>query len=96
MKKTLIFAALLLAGTGCMAQKANVRKARNLALAENADFAGARTAIKEALQDETTKNQTETWYLAGLIGYEQNKRELQKLQLGRGGKDFVLRGEAGL
>ena len=94
MKKTLIFAALLLAGTGCMAQKANVRKARNLALAENADFAGARTAIKEALQDETTKNQTETWYLAGLIGYEQNKRELQKLQLGTGGKDFVLRGEA--
>lgn len=94
MKKSLVFALLALLSTGCMAQKSNVRKAENLALADAPDFAGARTAIRAALEDEETKDQAKTWYIAGLIGYQQNQVEYQKLQLNKGGKDYMLRGSA--
>lgn len=94
MKKTLFLVALTLISATCAAQKSNVRKAENLALAESPDFAGARTAIKAALENEETKDQAKTWYVAGLIGYQQNQNEYYKLQLNKGGKDWVLRGTA--
>lgn len=70
----MMIALLLLAGfTTMQAQKGNVSKAKNKVLVEeNQDFAGARTLIEEALKDETTKDQANTWYVAGLIGYRQN------------------------
>jgi len=94
MKKSLFFAALMLVSIGCGAQKSNVRKAENLAGAETPDYKGAREAIEEALQNDETKGQTKTWYVAGLIGYNQNQAEYFKLQLGQGGKDYMLRGSA--
>ncbi|MBR1922761.1 MAG: tetratricopeptide repeat protein [Paludibacteraceae bacterium] len=94
MKKTLLFAALMLVSIGCMAQKLNVRQAKNLALAEKPDFAAARAAIKEALANDETKDQAETWYIAGLIGYQQNEAEYLKLQMGKGGTDYNVRGAA--
>lgn len=94
MKHSIILAAMMLIGiTACQAQKANVRKARNLALAETPDFAAARTSIDAAFKDPATANQTETWYVAGLIGYQQNKAEVLKQQLGKGGNDYVQRGK---
>lgn len=72
MKKTLFLAALVLISAGCFAQKANVRKAKNLAMSsESPDFAAARAAIGEALENDETKDLTETWFTAGLIGYYQ-------------------------
>ncbi len=93
-KSVILLAALALVSTGCYAQKTQVRKAKNLALAETPDYAAARTAIAPALTDETTKDVVETWFIAGLIGYQQNYNEILKLQLNKGGKDNALRGKA--
>ncbi|MBQ0119276.1 MAG: hypothetical protein KBS42_05890, partial [Bacteroidales bacterium] len=61
MKKVLFLAALVLLSSGSFAQKKTVSKARNLALMEeNPDFAGARQLIKEALENDETKDLAET------------------------------------
>ena len=83
MKKSIFLAALVLVGAGCFAQKANVSKARGLADAETPDFAGARTAITAALQNDETKNQAGTWYVAGLIGYKESEAEKMKMYMGQ-------------
>lgn len=72
MKKIILSLLLVVSFTLTFAQKANVSKAKNKALMEGPDFAGAREAIKLALKDSTTKNLAETWYVAGLIGMKQN------------------------
>ncbi len=83
MKKTLVLAALVLISAGCFAQKANVKKAKNLALQESPDFSGARAAINEALQNDETKDLADTWYTAGLIGYQELSKENEKTYLGQ-------------
>jgi len=93
MKKLLFLAALVLMSAGCFAQKKNVSKARNLADAETPDYAAAREAINEALQNEETKDQANTWYVAGWIDYKQFENEGIKMQLGQGG-DENARGNA--
>ena len=67
MKKTLVLAALVLISAGCFAQKANVKKAKNLALQESPDFSGARAAINEALQNEETKCLPSPWSPHSLV-----------------------------
>lgn len=93
MKKTLIMAALVLISAGCFAQKANVKKAKNLALQETPDFSGARAAINEALQNDETKGLADTWYTAGLIGYQELGAENNKTYLGQT-RDEQKAGEA--
>lgn len=93
MKKTLIMAALVLISAGCFAQKANVKKAKNLALQETPDFFGARAAINEALMNEETKDLADTWYTAGLIGYQELSKENEKTYLGQA-RDEKRAGEA--
>ena len=93
MKKTLIMAALVLISAGCFAQKANVKKAKNLALQETPDFSGARAAINEALTKEETKDLADTWYTAGLIGYQELSKENEKTYLGQA-RDEKRAGEA--
>lgn len=73
MKKIILSLFLVASFTFSFAQKANVSKAKNKALMENPDFAGAREAIKLALQESTTQNLAETWYVAGLIGSKENE-----------------------
>ena len=93
MKKTLIMAALVLISAGCFAQKANVKKAKNLALQEPPDFSGARAAINEALSNDETKDLADTWYTAGLIGYQELSKENEKTYLGQA-RDEKRAGEA--
>ena len=93
MKKTLIMAALVLISAGCFAQKANVKKAKNLALQETPDFSGARAAINEALTNEETKDLADTWYTPGLIGYQELTKENEKTYLGQA-RDEKRAGEA--
>ena len=93
MKKSIFFAALVLISTGCLAQKSAVRTAKNLALQESPDFAGARAAIKPALENEETKNQAEAWYVAGLIGYKQNEHMWLMGQMGQA-VDYATKGAA--
>ena len=83
MKKSIFLAALVLISAGCFAQKANVSKARSLADAENPDYAGARAAIAEALQNDETKDQANTWYIAGFIGYKEFENGNIKRQIGQ-------------
>lgn len=83
MKKSIFLAALVLISAGCFAQKANVSKARGLADAETPDYAGARAAIAEALQNEETKEQANTWYVAGFIGYKEFETANLNRQIGR-------------
>ena len=82
MKKSIFLAALVLISAGCFAQKANVSKARSLADAETPDYAGARAAIAEALQNDETKDQANTWYVAGFIGYKEFDNGNIKRQIG--------------
>ena len=86
-------AALVLISAGCFAQKANVKKAKNLALQETPDFSGARAAINEALTNEETKDLADTWYTAGLIGYQELRKENEKTYLGQA-RDEKRAGEA--
>ncbi len=72
MKKTLLMAALVLISMGCVAQKANVNKAKSLIMAEEPDYEQARQLIGAALANEETKGQANTWFVAGLIGYQQD------------------------
>ena len=82
-KLTMMMVVVLLAG-GCFAQKSNVNKAKSLSSSlENPDFAAARNAIAAALEDPSTKDLTNTWYVAGLVGYNefqyyQVRRSLQQ------------------
>jgi tetratricopeptide (TPR) repeat protein len=83
MKKSIFLAALVLIGASCFAQKANVSKARNLADAETPDYAGARAAIKDALVNDETKDQANTWYVAGYVGYKEFDVTNLNRQMGR-------------
>jgi len=82
MKKVFLSLSLVIALTGTtFGQSANVKKAKNKALMESPDFAGARQDIKSALTDPTTKDQAQTWYVAGLIGYKENESLYNKMLL---------------
>lgn len=83
MKKTLLMAALVLISMGCVAQKSNVNKAKSLILSEDANFDQARELIGAALTNEETKDQANTWYVAGLIGYQQNDQAIKMQYLGQ-------------
>jgi tetratricopeptide (TPR) repeat protein len=83
MKKSIFLAALVLIGASCFAQKANVSKARNLCDAEVPDYVGARAAINEALQNDETKDQANTWYVAGFVGYKEFDATNLNRQMGR-------------
>jgi tetratricopeptide (TPR) repeat protein len=83
MKKIILSMLLVMAVTTTFAQKANVSKAKNKALMENPDFAGARELIKLALVDPTTKDLSSTWNIAGLIGYKENEALSNKQLLGQ-------------
>lgn len=94
MKRVLIMLAVVLMGTCCFAQKKNVSTAKNKAMAaDNPDFVGAREAINAALQDETTKDLADTWYVAGLIGYKECEYLTQQSYL-TGKVDDQKKGEA--
>ena len=82
MKKSLILAALVLISAGCFAQKNPlVKKAKNYAMSETPDFSAARAAIAEAIQAEPT---AETYYWAGIIGYQELAQENNNQWMGKG------------
>ena len=76
-------AALVLISMGCVAQKSNVNKAKSLILSEDANYDQARELIGAALTNEETKDQANTWFVAGLIGYQQNDQAIKMQYLGQ-------------
>jgi tetratricopeptide (TPR) repeat protein len=93
MKKIILSMFLVISVTSAFAQKANVSKAKNKALMENPDFAGARELIKPALTDPTTKDLAATWHVAGMIGYKENETLTNKALLGQS-VDADVKGKA--
>ncbi|MFV0390603.1 MAG: tetratricopeptide repeat protein [Paludibacteraceae bacterium] len=84
MKKLILFFALIsTVSVSLVAQKANVSRAENLAMQEKPDFKAAREAIKSAFEDEKTKGDPKTYYVAGLIGYQENDAYTKSLMLGQ-------------
>ncbi|MBR2166177.1 MAG: tetratricopeptide repeat protein [Paludibacteraceae bacterium] len=91
MKKSLILAALVLISAGCMAQKNPlVKKAKSLINSETPDFGAARAAIAEALEQEPT---AETYYWAGMIGYQEVTRQNYNQLMGQAA-DVAVTGAA--
>ena len=93
MKKLFLSICLIVAVSFTFAQKSNVSKAENLAMQEKPDFNGAREAIKAAMQDESTKNDAKTYYIAGLIGQRENE-EMVKLMMLQQKVDEAKKGKA--
>ena len=69
MKKSILVGSLLLAATGGWAQKARLRDTRSY-LADQ-DYRKAMVAINEAVANEDTKGNPETWYLRGVVYLQQ-------------------------
>ena len=82
MRKSLILAALVLMSAGCFAQKnAATKAAKRYMMAETPDFTAARASIGEALDQEPT---AETYYWAGMIGYQELTQENLNQLMGKG------------
>ena len=97
MKKLFLIAMLALGvvATGS-AQKKNVSMARNKAMnVESPDFEGAKNCIQQALEDETTKDLAETWYVAGLVYQKIVDNDIYHAMMG-GTQDAVLEGESAI
>jgi len=83
MKKGFMMASAVLMSAVCLAQVANVKKAQSLAMQETPNYEEARRLISEAEQNEETMNDANTWYVAGLIGFQESENELNKRYLGQ-------------
>lgn len=82
MKKSLFLAALVLVSAGCFAQKNPlVKKAKSYAMSETPDFGAARSAIEEAISSAPS---AETYYWAGMIGYQELQQENDNQMMGKG------------
>ena len=82
MKKSLFLAALVLISAGCFAQKNPlVKKAKSYMMAETPDFPSARTYIADAIEQAPT---AETYYWAGMIGYQELTQENYNQMMGKG------------
>jgi len=96
MKKLfLITAMLLVATTLCFSQKKNVTKANRLSNAmENPDFDTAIDLIEQALRDETTKDDPNTWAVAANVYSRIINFELDKPFISGGSTDRERQQEA--
>ena len=91
MKRVLLTIALCVAASSVsFAQKKAVKEARSIAKSSKADFNEARTLIKGALENAETKDQAETWYVAGFIENQQYDAERTKQILGQQPNEPVM------
>jgi tetratricopeptide (TPR) repeat protein len=81
MKRVLFSIVLLLAAGFSFAQEKNVKQAKSLAEDVKPNFSEAEKLIGEALENAETKNQANTWNVAGLIQKRINEKEIEKAYL---------------
>ncbi len=72
---------LLLAAGFCFAQEENVKEAKKAMNATNPDFTKAESLINQALTNDATKNQAETWNVAGQIQQKRSGKEMENAYL---------------
>lgn len=73
----------MLISAGCFAQKANVKKAKSIIQQEKPDYAQARQLMAEAVTNEETMNDVDTWYQAGQVCYSMLERREEQMMLGQ-------------
>ena len=78
MKKILFSVVLLLAAGSAFAQEKAVKEAKSIANGTNPDFAKAEQLIQGALTNPETKDDPETWNVAGLIQRRRSEKEMEK------------------
>lgn len=83
MKKVLLVAGAVLMSAVGMAQVKDVKKAQGLIMGEMPNFEEARRLISGAEENPETKDDANTWYVAGLIGYQESEQEMNKRYLGQ-------------
>jgi len=81
MKKVLLSAALLLVASFAFAQEKTVKEAKKIASAVQPDFAKAEELINQALTNPETKDQAETWNVAGFIQKRRSEKEMENAYL---------------
>lgn len=90
MKRLLLTVALCVAASASFAQMNNVKTAQRIAKGEKPDFGEARTLIKSALENPESKDNAQTWYVAGLIENQQFDAERMKQMLGQQPNEPVM------
>lgn len=84
MKRVLLFtAALCLVAGASFAQKNAVKEAEAIVKGQKPDFTEARNLIKGALENEETKADAQTWYIAGFVEDQEFSQEKTKQVLGQ-------------
>lgn len=81
MKKVLFSMALLLVAGFTFAQEKAVKEAKKIASAVTPDFAKADELINQALTNPETKDQAETWNVAGFIQKRKSEKEMENAYL---------------
>ena len=80
--KKVVFSLVLLFATGIVfAQEKAVKEAKKLAGAVTPDFAKAEELINQAMTNPETKDQAETWNVAGFIQRRKSEKEMEKAYL---------------
>lgn len=82
MKKLFLMAGVALISAAGMGQIKDVKKVQGMINGEGANYAAARELIQGALTNDETKDLANTWYVAGLIGYQEANAELNKVYMG--------------
>lgn len=90
MKRLLLTVALCVAASASFAQKKAVKEAQGIAKGDKADFTEARALIKGALENPETKDDAQTWYVAGFIEDQQFSAERTKQILGQQPNEPVM------
>ena len=81
MKRVLFSMVLLLATGFTFAQEKSVKEAKSIANDVKPDFAQAEKLINEALNNAETKDNAETWDVAGFIQKRINEKEMENAYL---------------
>lgn len=81
MKRVFFSVILLMVASFSFAQVKDVKQAKNLAEDVKPNFAEAENLIKGALANDETKNDPNTWYVAGFIQKRINEKEMEKAYL---------------
>ena len=81
MKKVVLSVVMLLVAGFAFAQEKAVKEAKKIAGAVNPDFAQAEQLINGALTNPETKDQAETWNVAGFIQKRRSEKEMESAYL---------------
>ena len=81
MKRVLFSMVLLHVASFTFAQEKNVKEAKSIANGVNPDFAKAEELINQALTNPETKDNAETWDVAGLIQRKRSEKEMENAYL---------------